>query len=153
MPELQYTINRNGVLEAASDLGPDLVILEGVTAIGERVFKGAGIESVTFPVSLETIRTAAFQGCGKLKTIHFSTGLRTIQSSAFRETGLQSAVLPEGLEFLPANLFCDCKELREVEIPEGVTALGSDCFKNCTQLESVRLPESLTEIGDRSFDG
>lgn len=67
MFEPQFTINRNGVLEAVSDLVSDLVIREGVTAIGYAAFWGCeNLESITIPASVTTFGDDVFKNCPKL---------------------------------------------------------------------------------------
>lgn len=67
MSEPQFTINRNGVLEAVLDLVSDLVIPEGVTAIGYAAFWGCeNLESITIPASVTTFGDDVFKNCPKL---------------------------------------------------------------------------------------
>ncbi len=133
-----FTINRRGILTGYSDPGPEIIIPEGVTAIGDRAFKNeTSLQKIVFPASLERICTAAFRGCAELKEIVFSTGLRELDGSVFRASGLETVRLPEGLSKIGPNVFAECTGLEEITLPASLTAVGSDCFLGCEGLKRL----------------
>ena len=51
----------------------EVILEEGITAIPASCFNGAtALESVTIPVSLQTVGANAFAKCAKLKTVHYA---------------------------------------------------------------------------------
>ena len=78
----------------------EIVIEEGVEIIGEYMFRNArDLTKLTLPKSLIAIRTGAFQGVGKLKSIEFPPNLEYIGEGAFRY-----ADLSEGVVTIPASV-------------------------------------------------
>ena len=95
------------------------------------------LNSVTLPKDLEEIGAMAFYNCPTLTKIEFPNTLKSIAWSAFEKTGLKNIVLPDGFEvfgydafrssmletvslpntinYLPAQLFCECKFLTKIE--------------------------------------
>ncbi|MDD4291259.1 MAG: leucine-rich repeat protein [Clostridia bacterium] len=119
----------NGVLTAYNGEGGEVVVPDGVTAIGNRAFDknkmitnvilpegvvslGAYsfrlcsyLENINFPSTLVDIKMAAFAGCRNLKEIDFSkaTALKTIGDSAFVLcTSIKELVIPD-IEGLKVN--------------------------------------------------
>ncbi len=79
-----------------------------------------------------------------------------IGEHCFAGTKVTEIKLPESVQTIGKQAFCECANLTEVNIPEGVTELGDEVFLNCTSLDTkvtTSLPESLTTIGVRAFRG
>jgi len=49
--------------------------------------------------------------------------------------------------------FCDCTNLKVINIPEKVTRIEANTFGNCSNLNSIDLPEGITTIGEGAFMG
>lgn len=49
--------------------------------------------------------------------------------------------------------FCDCKNLRKVNIPDSITNIGEYTFCRCTNLEEIRLSNEIDQIGSQVFWG
>ena len=97
----------DGVLVSYNGNGGDVVIPEGVTAIGDDVFCGCDtITSVTMPDTVESIGDYAFDSCTNLESITLSKGLKTIGDFAF----------------------CGCVSLTEITIPKSVESIGHLAF-------------------------
>jgi len=112
--------------------GGDVIIPEGITAIGTQVFAfNNTIISVTIPEGVTTIGKGAFTFCENLETVVLPTTLETIEKGAFA--------------------FCDV--LTGIEIPESVTELGVGAFSGCVSLGEVYVSDNVTVIGEDAFDG
>lgn len=98
------------------DIVTDIVIEEGITAVGGYAFvKYAQLAHVTVP------STAAYLGC-----------------SCFAEAGeLEEAVLPEGVEVLGPKAFDKCKKLRRVVLPSTLRAVDFRAFSSDDAIEYV----------------
>ena len=154
--------------------GGDVVIPEGVTAIGDYAFLGNGtITSLTVPSSVRSIGRSAFEGCYSLTSVTLSDGLTSIGESAFsrcwRLTNLRlpagsvtigdfafsSSAITEvtisGGTRLDEAVFSDCEDLRSVVFESGITSIPYDTFNNCWSITAVELPATVTSIAERAF--
>ena len=109
------------------------------------------LKEVIFPKNAPyVIGVEAFEGCSSLKEIDL-TGTAGISYSAFRNcTGLEKAILPEGLEVVSQGLFNGCSSLKEVEIPSSVKYIYSDAFRG-TGITELYLGKNIETIGDNVF--
>ena len=82
-----------------------------VTKIKDEAFKGATITSVNLPLTLEEIKTQAFDQCASLTSITFPEGIRIIGQWAFRGTGISSVTFPGTLQRLYYESFAECPNL------------------------------------------
>lgn len=78
-------IEDNVVVEYKPNSGISAVVIpDGVTAIGDRAFRGcAGITSVTIPYGVTSIGSSAFDGCTGLVSVEIPASVTTIGSGAF----------------------------------------------------------------------
>lgn len=109
------------------------------------------LKEVIFPKNAPyVIGVEAFKGCSSLKEIDL-TGTAGISYNAFRNcTGLEKAILPEGLEAVSQGLFNGCSSLKEVEIPSSVKYIYSDAFRG-TGITELYLGKNIETIGDNVF--
>ena len=153
---------------------------DSVTSIGDRAFSGCtGLAGVTIGNSVASIGSGAFYGCTGLTSVtignsvtsigryafHDCTGLTEIlynakavdssYSDMFSNAGTSSdglrAVIGNGVEHIPANLFSNCTGLSSVTTGDSVTSIGNYAFENCTGLTSVTIGNSVTSIGRYAF--
>ncbi len=82
-----------------------VVILDGVTNIGQDAFIFSNVYDVEIPDSVTSIGTNAFNGCGGLDFVTLPHNLTSVGAFAFASTSL-----------------------REIEIPASVTTIGYDAF-------------------------
>lgn len=126
---------------------------DSLTDIGESAFSNCwNLKSVVIPDGVKVIRWCAFDSCGNLSDITFGPDLRAIEHGAFRATGLQSFILPPGVN-LGTSVFEYCGSLQYVYLPDTITEITSDLFKGCVNLKSVVIPDSVTTIQMTAFNG
>lgn len=139
----------------------EVIIPEGVTAIGDKAFYGSTLKKVTLPASLETIGVQAFGNGGStsetwtpyLNTVIFSDSahsqLTSIGNSAFRSAPIKSISIP-GAAAIDGYAFHNCKELTSIDLG-GATSIGTYAFSGCSALTGVVLPNSVVSVGEYAF--
>ena len=150
---------------------------KNIKSIGTSAFEGcSNLVDVEFQPGLESIGKRAFYGCNNLKTIEIKDGLKTIGDNSFTASGLEKAILPEGLEsigsyafgeknypsplkeivllkglrYIGSGAFAGTK-LQEITLPEGLDRIDAYVYSRCNLLRKVVLPSSLKEICDYAF--
>ena len=117
-----------------------VVILDGITAIGDRAFESMNkgiwakltyknLQSIEIPNSVTVIGDNSFEYCSNLKNLKMSDSLIIIGDRAF----------------------FNCENLTSIIIPNGVTSIGDRVFANCNNLASIKIPKTVTFIGDFAF--
>ena len=98
-----FQIDENGVLTKYLGSGGDVVIPDGVSAIGVSAFRGcSSLESVTIPDSVKDIGDFAFKGC----------------------SSLGSVTIPDSVTAIGDQAFAFCDSLTSASIGNGVTTIG-----------------------------
>lgn len=92
-----------------------------VTAIGDYVFWGCAITSITIPEGVTSLGTECFWGCG----------------------GLTRIKLPGSVRSLGKRCFMNCINLKNVRLSENVSNVGDSCFVD-TYLEKLAFCEKAT---------
>ena len=113
----------------------NVVIPEGITSMGSRVFEGNdALVSVAFPSTLKEIGEGAFMNC----------------------RGLTSISIPSTVKVIGENAFYDCHMLSKVVISEGVETIAPRAFWGVGVEVGYRsvmlLPDSVTKIGEYAFE-
>ena len=120
----------NGVLKGytgdAGSVDNPLIIPNGVTTIGEKVFmNNTNIVKVEIPGSVKSIWSSAFEGCSNLETVVFNEGLETIGSWAFSGcVKLNNVTLPDSVKSIGSRAFFSCYSFTEIHIPRNVSSIG-----------------------------
>ena len=118
-----------------------VVLNEGLQRLGEQdtingriaegsVFRGSGVQKVTFPVTLKEISDETFADCMDLKRVHLREGLEKIGICAFQRSRLESVTLPASLRVVSQGAFCNCNSLQMVKFSDGLEVLGTDEYPN-----------------------
>lgn len=122
----------NGAVKKYTGPGGDVVIPEGVIAIG----------------------ASAFRCCGNLKSMAIPESVTSIGASAFRDCdSLSNVVIPGSVTILGDGAFLGCKSLHSMVIPKSMVSIGNWAFADCAGLRSVVIPESVTSMGDWALGG
>ena len=103
------------------------LVLTGVKAVGDNVFKGFGEFISVTTKGVETFGNNAFHSCQQVEYIHLE-GVKSIG------TGVESSTLKIGKE-----AFANCAELKSVSLPAQTTEIGVSAFNFCRQLVSLRI--------------
>ena len=158
-------------------------ILDGVTRIGSRAFKGCNsLTSVIIPDSVTSIGDWAFYNCSNLTSVTIPETV-SIGHAAFENTLFKKALyddpanwedgilymgnvlikangslsgeytIKSGVKGIAGGAFSDFDSLTGIVIPDGVLWIGSYAFDGCRSLMSVTIPSSVTSIGDSAFSG
>lgn len=106
------------------------------------------------PDTVTELEDHAFEFCGDLQSITFSSNLTTLGEYAFYECdALQSVTIPEGVTKIATGAFYNCSNLKSVFLPQFLEVIGSSGFRNCDSLERILIPKTVTEIGSSAFSG
>ena len=65
--------------------------------------------------------------------------------------GCKTSVIPDTVEVIGENAFCNIQSLSQITIPDSVTTIKDWAFSGCHQLTDIYLPNTITEIGCRAF--
>ena len=72
--------------------------------------------------------------------IYSADGLRLIKMT---DSKVKSYTVKDTVQVICDNAFCDCKQLRTIELPNSLITIGLKAFANCRMLRNVTLPQSL----------
>ncbi len=80
--------------------------------------------------------------------------ITALAEGAFRNWGskLTAVTLPDGLQSIGAEAFCNCRSVTAIDIPASVKSIGERAFYTCTSLATVTLPDGLESIGSYAFN-
>ena len=82
-PQSILKLNAPWARKGYSDNVSNLIIDEGITAIGENLFEGQALTTVTIPYSLTTIGAHAFKNCTQLTSVTIPASVTSIETGAF----------------------------------------------------------------------
>lgn len=139
-------LDLSGVYAASFD---EFKYFTSVESIPPAFFKNQLLVSITFPASLKTISSNAFEACLGLTHIEIPSGVTEIGSWAFCScSNIRTVSLPQTLETLGEQAFRACSKLESIELPDSMTELHRWMFYQCSSLSRVTLPENLRIIHD-----
>ena len=122
---------RNGVLEHYTGTECSVVIPEGVTALGERVFYGMKqLKEIHFPSTISYIGAEALEGTGwlaKERRNNICVIVNGILVSAFYDSMVMEAKLPETIQRIAPYAFYR-SDARVVVLPESVREVDAYAF-------------------------
>lgn len=134
---------RKNLFSEYADSVKEIIIPEGVIAIGLYTFENSLVEKISLPKSLISIGYCAFYNCLKLTSITIPENVKTIGRNAFEKSGIEEILLPEGLESIGEYAF-HFTPLKSIYIPDTVSYIGEYAFRK-TELEEITLPKSLVK--------
>lgn len=130
-----------------------VVIEDGVTNIGNYLFKQNSIHEILLGKDIKRIGKEAFYNCFYLKTIILPVGLEEIGESAFWGAGIENIKIPDNIKKISNNCFYACRELKSIELSSNLENIDSGAFAGCSNLASIIFPSTLIGIGYSTFDG
>ena len=152
------------------ELITNLVIPDGVTSIGEYVFRGYdNLASVTIPDSVTSIGSSAFLECYKLVEVINNSSLNIVAGSSNYGYVARYAKIVHNGESKIVNkddyLFITLDGVNyllgyvgndtDIALPESYNGenyvINDRAFYGCTSLTSVTIPDSVTSIGSFAF--
>lgn len=169
------TDENNALVECTGNID-NLVLAEGITAIGDNVFKDSNLltniwlsneatyigknafeqckwlVSVNNAVNVKKIEKFAFSACYLLENIELSSKLQYIGARAFENcSSLKTIIIPEGITEICEKTFYRCKSLEKVLLPSTLRTIGKEAFAFCYNLKEINLPKELEKIEERAF--
>lgn len=100
-------------------------------SLGNNVFSGCAIETITLPATIQKVGEGLFENCASLKKV----------------------VLPSNMIEIPQYLFYGCESLENVDISENIKQVGSYAFAYCKSISSLDFSGTSATLGERVFYG
>lgn len=175
----EFVIDENGVLIAYNGNGGEVIIPDGVVAIGEKVFAAnrditrvvfpegltmigfeafkfaTSLTEAVFPSTLETIEESAFVACYKLAKADISnTNISYVGWDAFCYSGLEEVIIPDnGNEIqLAYGAFSCLTKLKRLTIYADIESLNGN-FSGCDFLEELNIYGYIGNFSEWEFSG
>ena len=90
----------------------------------------------------------------RIQAVVIEEGVTFIEATAFWNCkALTSVTIADSVLGIGTGAFNDCTNLGDITLPNGLTTIDPDAFMGCTQLTEVILPPSVARIGFRAFKG
>ena len=142
----------DGVLTAYNGNDSHVVIPEGVTKIGDEVFKNnESIQAVVFPTTLREIGNYSFADSGLTGDVYFPNNLESIGSFSFARLNLDIVSIPPSLAYSSEYAFISTS-IDLVKFENGCTIVPSNLF-GYSSVKNVKFAPTITEINNFSFYG
>lgn len=155
----------------------EIIIEDGVTAIGDYMFYNNSNLTIDLPNSIEYIGEYAFSYCYNLKSITIPESVKTIGDCAFFGSNqLEDITVSSGITSIGNNALYDTKyymntanwvndglylgnyliRVREAlngafTVENGTELIADYAFSNCSNVKGVIIPDSVSYIGDYAF--
>ena len=119
----------------------EITLPEGIKNFGNEVFvRCTNLHTINYnAIDAHGAVAAICGGCKNLKTINFSSKVKSIPMLFFSESGIETVDLPESLEVINVSAFAKCTELEEVTIPANTRSINTDAFAQCMSLYSAKV--------------
>ena len=156
---IPYTVQEIGqyAFDSCSSL-EKIEIPRIVKTIGHDAFAHTNLQELNLPSGLEKIGYSIIYGVTRVTSVNIPKGVKTADvcwnnDGPFAGSKVNKVTFEKGTKLIPANLFSNASQLREVKLLDEMTDIDSYAFENCTNLRSIELPISIKTIGDGAFSG
>ena len=131
----------------------DLILPVGMKKIGNSAFWQIRFSSLLFNDDLEHIGNHAFWGCDMPFQINLPTELTQIGEFAFSGSKLEGElIIPEKCLNIGQYAFSGCS-LSKLVLPERLEVIMKESFCNVGSITELTIPKFVDYIGDRAFAG
>ena len=139
-------------------------------------FSETGVESISFPSNLQTIKTglfkdsfllkevdfsqtnikqipeACFLNCYNLEKIVFNNQITLFDSFSFASTKIETIDFPSTLKIISTGAFNNCTLLTSVDFSNlKIKTINNYAFSNCISLKETILPSKIPSFGEFVF--
>ena len=129
----------------------DVILPEGVTAIGERAFADSSVKSIALPSTLTDIDPTAFENCEGL-TAYVESGSTAEAWCAENSVNRYTYSVSDGEATITGYAGSETELTFPAEINGyPVTTIGNGAFKSNTQLTAVTVPVGVKKIDRDAF--
>ena len=121
--------------------------------IGDYMFMGCNISSITLPANITRIGDWAFfntKGWYGMN-IDIPSTVTSIGSSAFDMSNIESIDIPSSVTSIGRDAFAYCNKLKDVKLSENLKTIPGGCFEKCDKIERLTIPNSVETIGSYAF--
>ena len=139
-------------------------IPDGVMRIGEGVFQGGYVTSITIPNTVISIGDQAFCSCSGMTSITIPDSLETIGDDAFSGCEDLESICFNDLESFfkmdygngygpgweDVDFYIDGELVKDIVVPDGVERICGNFF-GCRSIESITIPSSVTTMYELSY--
>ncbi|EGD47403.1 protein of unknown function DUF291 [Ruminiclostridium papyrosolvens DSM 2782] len=117
----------------------EVVVEEGITYLGKRLFYGAdNLIKVTLPDSLTSLEEGVFRECTKLKEITIPANVTTIGRVQFYQcVALESLSILGNVTILKDKSLSGCTALKSLTLPASFVSIEKEALSNCNSLNSI----------------
>lgn len=139
---VEYSEDRKTLIKAPKDLSGEYYIKSGVTTIAKSAFEGCGrLTSIHIPASFQKLETSAFSKCIVLGSIYYNGDLidwlQLDWNSCF-DAGY--------------NLYFNNELVSDITIPDAISLIKDNAFYWCLSLKHVNFHAGVAEIGVNAFN-
>ena len=113
--------------------------------MGDRVFYGSHIKSLTLPAETKKIPKMLCERCSELQEIDIGDKVSEIEYGAFENSSITYIKLPNTIEKIGDYVFRGAKNLKRIEIPDSVKYIGTGAFDN-SGIEQAYIGSSVRNI-------
>ena len=104
------------------------------------------VTDIKIPTSTTQVKSRAFLGYKKLKSVEIGENVQNIGDAAFKDCSeLKSVVLLDGVKIISDNAFQGCSMLSSITIPASVTSIGANAFPTVTEVIFKGRPPTINK--------
>ena len=145
--------SRAGTLELVVDKVFGTNFYENGKKIEKEIVKKKDYKISVFPVAKNS-RIDKYKGKDKdiiLRNSIENYPIETIGMQAFSRNGLEKITFPATVLRINERAFCNCINLRRVNLSKNLRIIGKDAFSGCTKLKKVIIKNQTIKIGSKAF--